>query len=280
MRAVRIIFPCRTVSRCLTWTAPCSARQTPTIFDYTPLKYCVLEDPDYRDRASDFEKKVANKIKEQNETGASFPGLEVDHGKSVAFAFAGMTVAEFNAYIQEFKKQPMPSYDDMLWGDGWYLPMLEIVEFLKANDFTVYIVSGTDCLIVRGIVYDSPLDLPNRQIIGSGETIVASGQGDADGLNYVFTEEEQLILGGDFLVKNLKMNKVSVIMQEICQQPFFPSATARATAAWRSTLPAETCTGVSPLCTAATTPCVRTAMKPRRRRCSTSARSSTGVPCL
>ena len=191
----------------------------PNYFDYTLLKYRVLEDPDYVDKASDFEKEVANKIKTQNETGASFPGLEVDHGKAVASAFAGMTVGQFNEYIQRFKQQPMPSYDGMLRGDGWYLPMLQIVNYLKANDFTVYVVSGTDRLIVRGIVYHSPLDLPNRQIIGSDETIVSSNQGGTDGLNYVFTEGDELILGGDFLVKNLKMNKVSVIMQEIGQQP-------------------------------------------------------------
>ena len=191
----------------------------PNYFDYTLLKYRVLDDPDYKDRASDFEIEVANKIKTQNETGESFPGLEVDHGKAVASAFAGMTVGEFNDYIQEFKKKPMPSYEGMTRGEGWYLPMLEIVEYLKDNDFTVYIVSGTDRLIVRGIVYDSPLDLPNRQIIGSDETIVSSNQGDTDGLNYVFTEGDELILGGDFLIKNLKMNKVSVIMQEIGQQP-------------------------------------------------------------
>ncbi len=137
----------------------------------------------------------------------------------MASAFAGMTVGEFNDYIQEFKKQPMPSYAGMTRGEGWYLPMLEIVNYLKDNDFTVYIVSGTDRLIVRGIAYDSPLGLPNRQIIGSDETIVSSNQGDTDGLNYVFTEGDELILGGDFLIKNLKMNKVSVIMQEIGQQP-------------------------------------------------------------
>lgn len=191
----------------------------PNYFDYTLLKYRVLEDPAYKDNASDFEKEVANKIKEQNETGKSFSGLEVDHGRAVASAFAGMTIAQFNDYIQAFKKQPMPSYDGMLRGDGWYLPMLQIVDYLKANDFTVYIVSGTDRLIVRGIAYDSPLDLPNRQIIGSDETIVSSNQNGSDGLDYVFAEGDQLILGGDFLVKNLKMNKVSVIMQEIGQQP-------------------------------------------------------------
>jgi len=191
----------------------------PNYFDYTLLKYRVLEDPDYKDRASDFEREVAEKIREQNETGKSFPGLEVDHGKAVASAFAGMTVGEFNAYIQEFKKQPMPSYTGMTRGEGWYLPMLQVVDLLQENGFTVYVVSGTDRLIVRGIADGSPLHIPNRQIIGSDETIVSSNQGDADGLNYVFSEGDELILGGDFLIKNLKMNKVSVIMQEIGQQP-------------------------------------------------------------
>lgn len=191
----------------------------PNYFDYCLLKYRVLDDPDYKDKASDFEKEVANKIKEQNETGASFDGLEVDHGKAVASAFAGMTVAEFNAYIQEFKKQPMPSYEGMSRGEGWYRPMLQVVEYLKANDFTVYVVSGTDRFIVRGIADGSPLDLPNGQIIGSDETLVAPDQGDTDGLKYVYDDNDKLVLGGEFIVKNLKMNKVTVIMQEIGEQP-------------------------------------------------------------
>ena len=191
----------------------------PNYFDYTLLVYRVLYDPDYRDRASDFEREVANKIREQNETGKSFSGLEVDHGKAVASAFAGMTVAEFHAYIQEFKKQPMPSYLGMTRGEGFYRPMVQVVEYLQRSGFTVYIVSGTDRLIVRGIVDGSVLDIPGRQIIGSDETIVSSGQAGADGLDYVFAEGDELILGGDFLIKNLKMNKVSVIMQEIGQQP-------------------------------------------------------------
>ena len=191
----------------------------PNYFDYTLLAYRVLEDPDYRDRASAFEREVAGKIAEQNRSGASYAGLEVDHGKAVASAFSGMTIEEFNQYIQAFKKQPMPSYTGMTRGEGFYRPMVQVVEYLQANGFTVYIVSGTDRLIVRGIVDGSVLRIPNRQIIGSDETIVSSGQGDADGLDYVFTEGERLVLGGEFLIKNLKMNKVSVIMQEIGQQP-------------------------------------------------------------
>ena len=191
----------------------------PNYFDYTLLRYRVLEDPDYKDKASDFEREVADKITQQNETGASFEGLEVDHGKAVASAFSGMTIDEFNAYIQEFKKQPMPSYEGMTRGEGWYRPMLQLVEYLQQNDFTVFVVSGTDRFIVRGIVDNSPLNVPNAQIIGSDETVVASDQGDEDGLKYVFDDDDELILGGDFLIKNLKMNKVAVIMQEIGQQP-------------------------------------------------------------
>ena len=39
----------------------------PNYFDYTLLKYRVLEDEDYKDKASDFEREVAEKIKKQNE---------------------------------------------------------------------------------------------------------------------------------------------------------------------------------------------------------------------
>ncbi len=191
----------------------------PNYFDYCLLKYRVLDDPDYKDKASDFEIETANKIKDQNENGTKYDGLEVDHGKCVASAFKGMTVNEFNAYIQEFKKQAMPSYEGMTRGEGWYKPMLQVIDYLKANDFTVYVVSGTDRFIVRGIADGSPLDLPNGQIIGSDETLVAPDQGDTDGLDYVYDDNDKLVLGGEFIVKNLKMNKVTVIMQEIGEQP-------------------------------------------------------------
>ncbi|MBQ4416379.1 MAG: haloacid dehalogenase-like hydrolase [Butyrivibrio sp.] len=191
----------------------------PNYFDYTLLVHRVLEDEDYKDKASDFERETASKIVEQNETGASFEGLEIDHGKCIASSFAGMTIDEFNSYIQEFKKLPMPSYEGMLRGDGWYKPMLEIVDYLQANDFTVYVVSGTDRFIVRGIVDNSPLHVPMGQIIGSDETIVTPNQGDKDGLDYVYGTDDELVLGGEFIVKNLKMNKVTSIAQEIGVQP-------------------------------------------------------------
>ena len=193
----------------------------PNYFDYTLLAYRVLEDPDYKDRASDFEKSVAEKIVDQNENGTKYDDLPVEHGQAVASAFKGMTIDEFYSYVSEFMKMPMPSYEGMVRGGGFYQPMLQVVNYLQANDFTVYIVSGTDRLIVRGIFNDStcPIKLPLSQVIGSDETLVGSDQGEADGLDYTFGQDEKLVLGGNFIIKDLKQNKVQVIQQEIGKQP-------------------------------------------------------------
>lgn len=191
----------------------------PVYFDYRLFYYRVTEDPDYKDKASAVEKETAAKIKTMMDTCESAKGLEVAHGKGVASAFAGMTVGEFNDYVKMFREKQAPSYNNMKNGEAYYKPMIQVVNYLKANDFTVYVVSGTDRFIVRGAIEDSVLDVPPRQIIGSDETIVASHQGSEDGLTYQYKLEDQVITGGDFIIKNLKMNKVSVIQQEIGLQP-------------------------------------------------------------
>ena len=191
----------------------------PNYFDYTLLVYRVLEDPEYKDQASEFEKMVANKIVDQNTNGTKYEELPVEHGQAVASAFKGMTIDEFYAYIQEFKKQPMPSYEGMTRGGGFYEPMLQVIDYLKANDFRVYVISGTDRFICRGLMLNSPLELPNYQIIGSDESVVSAKQGGEDGLNYTFEQGDDLYLGGEFIIKNLKMNKVAVINKEIGIQP-------------------------------------------------------------
>ena len=191
----------------------------PVYFDHCILYHRVAEDEEYKDKASDFEKAVAKEVKEYMETGVSAEDLMVKHGKAVASAFKGLTPEEFVDYVAEYAKTPTPGYNSMARGEAFYKPMLEVVELLKENDFTVYVVSGTDRFIVRGLVKASPLDLPEKQIIGSDESMVATDQGDTDGLDYQFDDDDQLVMGGEFLIKNLDMNKVTVIQQEIGKQP-------------------------------------------------------------
>ena len=193
----------------------------PNYFDYTMLVYRVTEDASYKDQASDFEKSVAAKIIDQNENGTKYEELAVEHGQAVASAFEGMTVDEFYDYVHSFMQQPMPSYEGMNRGGGFYLPMLQVVQYLQANDFDVYVMSGTDRLILRGIFSDPscPIDLPLDHVLGSDESLVGSNEGDEDGLDYTFTQEDELVTGGDFLMKTLKENKVYIIQREIAKQP-------------------------------------------------------------
>ena len=190
----------------------------PVYFDYRLFYYRVTEDPDYKGKASAEELETAEKIKVMMDTGESAEGLAVDHGKGVASAFKGMTLDEFDAYVKAFRDKPAPSYEGMTNGQAFYKPMLQVIDYLQANDFTVYVVSGTDRLITRGLC-DGMLNIPFSQMIGSDESLVASNQGDEDGLKYTYTHDDKLITGGEFLIKNLKMNKVTAIEREIGLQP-------------------------------------------------------------
>ena len=114
----------------------------PVYFDHCILKYRVLDDPEYKDKASDFEKEVAADIVKWIDTGVSPDDLMVRHGQAVASAFSGLTPEEFVSYVADYAKTEAPGYNNMTRAEAFYKPMLEVIDLLEQNDFTVYIVSG------------------------------------------------------------------------------------------------------------------------------------------
>ena len=58
-------------------------------------------------------------------------------------------------------------------------------------------------------------------MIGSDNLLVATGQGETDGLDYTWDGlgDDILVFGGEFGIKDLKMNKVTAIYREIGVQP-------------------------------------------------------------
>ena len=190
----------------------------PTFFDFRLFYYRVMADPGYKDIASEDVRKIARTLEEYVDTGIMPPGFEVAIGNGIAQVFAGMTVAEFEDYVHEFANRPARGYDGMKAGEAFYRPMLQVLDLLKENGFVVFICSGTDRQVVRGLAGPG-LDLPHRQVLGTEEVLVARDQGGTDGTEYVFSVQDEVIFGGRIQGKNLKMNKVSVIAQEIGQQP-------------------------------------------------------------
>ena len=110
----------------------------PGYFDHKLLYHRVMEDPDYKDKASDEEKATCAIIKTYFETGEYPSGLDVKHGTAVATAFKGMTTAEFYDYVKKYRDTPTESYTNMTNGQAFYKPMLQVIDYLQANDFTVY----------------------------------------------------------------------------------------------------------------------------------------------
>lgn len=193
----------------------------PVYTDYKMFKYRVLDDPTYKDKATEKQIKVAQEIEAiMNGTVLTFPdGLDLRHAEANAEIFGNMTIEEADAYTKAFLDQPAEGYNNLKRGDAFYKPMVEVVNYLKKNDFIVYIVSGSDRFTVRSAV-DGKLDVPKNYIIGSEAVVVASNQGETDGFNYTFdTKNDVLINKGKFLEKNLYMNKVHHIIREIGQTP-------------------------------------------------------------
>ncbi len=91
-----------------------------------------------------------------------------EHGliQLVMATHAGNTTEEFENYVQEWiatAKHPTKNvgYDKLV-----YQPMLELLQYLRANDFKTFIVSGGGVDFMRAFVTDI-YGIPEEQILGS-----------------------------------------------------------------------------------------------------------------
>ena len=190
----------------------------PIWFDFMLCKYRIQEDPAYKEKATDYDKKVADTIQSIIDTGIVPEGFEVEVGNTIARVFAGMGIKAFVDYIRDFAERPSPGFHGMKLGEEFYLPMVQVIDYLQDKGFTVYVCSGSDRMVVRVIV-SGGLFLPARYVIGTEERISANNQGDKEGSDYIFSSEDELVLSGKIAGKNLKMAKVSMIAEQIAQCP-------------------------------------------------------------
>ncbi len=192
----------------------------PEYLEYLLLAYRCLDDPNYE--ASDELKEVATLIREsgKNYKTPDVPNFDLVHGRAQAKAFAGLTPDEFIAYVKNFLNMDASGFENLKYADSLYKPMIEVVAYLQDNDFTCYVVSGSDRMICRAVACEK-LNIPENNIIGMDVTLVATHQDGKDGLQYQFNSggDDTLIRGDELWIKNLKMNKVFQIAQEIGKQP-------------------------------------------------------------
>ena len=188
----------------------------PYYFEWMLYLDRALYDDNYTPSQAD--RNYAKMIEEGIRKTGKFPkGVDVGEAQSQESVFAGMTPTEYETYVKKFMTKPVEGLTNLKWGEAFYLPMVEVIKYLQSNDFTVYIVSGSDRPTVRVLACDLLKIKPNN-VIGSDPKIIAARQGDRDGGDYVYQKNDYLIRG-QLIEKNLKMNKVSIIAQEIGKQP-------------------------------------------------------------
>ena len=188
----------------------------PYYFEWMLYLNRALYDPTYTPsyEVRSYAETIENAIRKKGD----FPkNVDVDEAKAQEAVFAGMTPADYEKYVQKFMEKPVEGLSNLKWGEAFYLPMVEIIKYLQANDFTVYIVSGSDRPTCRILACDL-LKIGKNNVIGSDPKILAARQNPDDGGNYVYKKDDYLIRG-QLIEKNLKMNKVSYIAKEIGKQP-------------------------------------------------------------
>ena len=190
----------------------------PTYFEYNMLEYRALDDPEYKDKAPDDVRETAQKIRDFVRQGKPLPShFNMKHAHAAAKAYAGMNLAEFDAYVKAYAATPANGFKGMTYGQSFYKPMLEVFDYLKDNGFTCYVISGSDRFICRSLVESIGIE-PNK-VIGMDVCLMSDKQGDNPGVDYNMGKDEYLVRTDSLIIKNLKTNKVRQISQEIGKVP-------------------------------------------------------------
>lgn len=190
--------------------------RAPGYFEWMMYLHRALHDPAYTASAEDRAVALESEAVMYGRQAAA-EGLDLREFLSQESVFAGMTLPEYEDYVRAFMERPAEGLTNLKYGEAFFLPMAEVVSYLVENDFEVYIVSGSDRQLLR-VLAGGVLAVDMDHFIGSDIELRASGQGEADNLDYKFVPGDTLVRGQG-VVKNLKMNKVSAIMREIGRQP-------------------------------------------------------------
>ena len=187
----------------------------PWCFEYMVFADYALNNPDYK--APSDVAAVAQEILD-SAWGKKPEGMSTRQAQAAAVAYAGLTPQELESYCTKFKESKADGFEGMTRGEAWYKPMVEVVGYLQANGFDVYVVTATERNIVRAVVAGA-IDVDPSHVIGTEYGYKATGQGDeADG-DYTFKAGDEVVFDGTYEGENAKMSKVDAIVREIGKQP-------------------------------------------------------------
>jgi len=123
------------------------------------IKAMAGEHPEWKEKQP-FKAVLENDMETLKESGMK--GI----GEIVMTTHAGNTTEEFDAIVKDWVKTAKHPTKNVGYDKLVYQPMLELLQYLRANDFKTYIVSGGGVDFMRAFVTEI-YGIPTEQIIGS-----------------------------------------------------------------------------------------------------------------
>ena len=192
--------------------------KAPVYVDYCLTMYRVLDDPSYQ--ATEEERDAMQQIRDHAYSeGKTFKPENLTKDDLVATAFSGMTPEEFRKYVVDFADHTdVVGFEGMTYGQSFYQPMIEVIEYLKANDFDVWMVSACEREVVRALV--ERYDIPYDHVIATDVPYVASGREGETADDYNMGSDEEILLAAPLdEVECGKSGKPAAIAREIGKRP-------------------------------------------------------------
>ena len=106
----------------------------PTYLEYYMLAWRILKDPDIH---PDSEMLEVGRTLRDCALDNSFPSdMPMQHALQAARAYAGMSLFEFEDFVNQILLREADGFEGMTYGEAFYLPMVEVIEYLQDNGFT------------------------------------------------------------------------------------------------------------------------------------------------
>ncbi len=126
----------------------------PASFETCLLARRILRDPAF---APDSEMlALGRELRESVKRGSFAEDLPARQAVQAARAYAGMTQAELSALAAGLLQCDADGFEGMRYADAFYLPMLDVVEYLGNNGFKICICSGGDRAVARAVAEGIP----------------------------------------------------------------------------------------------------------------------------
>ncbi len=156
---------------------------------------------------------------EYTKQGKSNSGLLDGYFRAWAGAFDGMTLDEYDEYARDFvNNTAVDGLSNLKIAEAFYLPMVELISYLKANDFSFYVVTGTDRQFARVALETIP-SIGNDHVIGRDYTPISQAQLGYIDARFMQYAPDDVMKRGPLVGDNTKMFKVLSIIKEIGKRP-------------------------------------------------------------